>query len=72
MSALPAGDRRAVEHFAVFEKLRIQRVRGNRYVLLLADGIREPEVHELHFLFFDEAENVSAGRHEYSSGRRRV
>ena len=68
VDALPAGDRRAVEHLAVVEKARVDRVRRHGDVLLLAARVREAQVDELDLLLLQHAEDFSGRRHEFSSG----
>ena len=58
VDALPAGDRRTVEHLAVDEQLLIDGVGRHADVLFLALGIAEPEVHILHGLLGDHLQYV--------------
>ncbi len=66
VDALPTGDRRAVEHLAVFENAGIELVLRHRYVLLFAARVGEPEVDELDAFFLDELQNIG-GRHWFDS-----
>ncbi|VXB37347.1 conserved hypothetical protein [Massilia sp. 9I] len=56
--ALPAGDRRTVEGVARFELVFVEVRHGDGHVLLLAAGVREAQVNELHFVVFDELNYV--------------
>jgi len=58
VDAFPAGDRRAVEHHAAFEKFVVHVRRGDGDVLLLAPGIGEPQIEELDVLFADSFEHI--------------
>ena len=55
VDALPAGDRRAVEHLAVVEEVLVDGARRNGHVLFLAVGVGETQVDELDFFFLDQA-----------------
>jgi len=61
VDGLPAGDRRAVEHLAFFERVVVERAGRDRDVLLLAFGVDKAVVDEFDFFFFDQAEDVSGG-----------
>jgi hypothetical protein len=54
VDALPAGDRRAVEHLAVDEELLVDVLGRHRDVLFLAARIGEPKVGVLDLLLLDQ------------------
>ena len=53
IDALPAGDRRTVEHLAVLEKTLVHQARRNGDVVLLANRIGKAEISEFSFFFCD-------------------
>jgi hypothetical protein len=59
VDTLPSGDRGAIEHLAVGEEFLVHQPRGDRHVLLLAAGVGEAQVRELHLLLFDEFQYVT-------------
>ena len=63
IDALPAGDRRTVEHLAVLKEILVNDMSGYRYVLLLADRIGETKIDKFDLFFFDKAEYL-IGLHE--------
>jgi hypothetical protein len=53
--AFPAGDGGAVEHFADFEEVVIQRIASRHgHVVLSAFGVREAQINPLDVMIFDE------------------
>jgi hypothetical protein len=67
LDALPAGDRRAVERVAFLELVLAEVLDRYGDVLLLAAGVGEPEVDELHLLVLDQLQYV-IGRHRHRCG----
>ncbi len=66
MDALPAGDARAIEHFAVLEKLFFDLMRRYRYVLLFALGIGKAQIDKLYLLVFHQFQNISDSHLRFS------
>ncbi len=60
LDALPTGDGRTVEHFAVLEHIFIHGADGHGDMLLLATGVRESIIHELDALFLDQLHHISS------------
>ena len=61
VDALPAGDRRTVEHLAVLEQRFFDGMRGKRKVVLLAEHIGEAQIDEFDFVFLDQFFDVGCG-----------
>ena len=53
IDALPAGDRRAVEHLAVLEKALVHQARRDGDVVFLANRVGKAEIDEFRVFFFD-------------------
>jgi hypothetical protein len=72
VDALPAGDRRAVEHLAVGEQALVDGMRRHGDVLLLAARVAEAEVDELRALVLDQLQYgcpTTLTRHGFFSSR---
>ncbi len=70
---LEAADRRAVEHPALGEDVRVERLHRNGEVLHGARQVREPDVNELHVFLSDEREDFfSTAEHQPSLYRARI
>ena len=66
-NAFPAGDGRTVESVARFKFVDVEMGHRHGYVLFLATGIGETEVHELDFVLLYHLQNVCGGQCHYIS-----
>src|SRR5690606_22622614 len=66
LDALPAGNRRTIEHHPAFQPFFIHSVCRHREVVFLAKGIGETEVDERHFVVGNHLEYVFGGGHKGS------
>jgi len=63
LDALPAGDRRTVEGVARRDLVLVEHLRRHRDVLLLAAGVGEAKIDELHFVVGNQLHHVFDGGH---------
>jgi hypothetical protein len=63
VDALPAGDRRAVEHLAVFEQRLVDRARGIGDVMFLAEHVGKAQVDEFDGFVLDGLEDIGGSGH---------
>jgi hypothetical protein len=63
VDALPASDRRTVEHLAVDEEIVVDVTGRDRDVLLLAARVAEPKVRVLDLVVLDQLDDISGRRH---------